>query len=342
MGDRKIPTEYMEHLSKQGFDLQEKIGSGLSGGVYRATQPSLGRDVAVKFFDNSLSLMDDSLRQRFEREARILAKLQHPSIPFVITRGAVKLIGTVIPYTVMQFINGQTLDLMLKREGKLDVDISVQYVRQILSALYCAHNNKIVHRDIKPSNIMVMPSDHCYVIDFSIGVSLDTSFGFSRATHSGEHIGSIDYIAPEQTRDMKTVDHRADIYSLGLVLYEILTGRLDKTSFDKSLSHLPIALKNAVKKACEFDPNDRFQTAEEFLRSIRGLVPNRRMINDRPGTALCLNLKCPDAKWSSRGYYKGPTIIESCTDHFLHELRSRACIHMQRMWRGVLPKAFLW
>src|SRR5678815_3365244 len=147
-----IPTDYSESLKARGFRLEARIGGGLSGSVYRAAQASLDRPVAVKFCDSADASRSPALRARFEREARLLAAAQHPSIPYVITSG--KTAGGV-PYTIMQFIEGESLRRVLERGGKLDPLNAVRCVTDILHAIRAAHCRGIIHRDVKPDNVIV-------------------------------------------------------------------------------------------------------------------------------------------------------------------------------------------
>lgn len=311
----EVPQEYYSHLAKQGFQIEKRIGGGLSGGVYRAIQGSLGRSVAVKFFDSSFVQKDEDLKKRFMREARLLAKIQHPNIPYVITHGQINGNTNKIPYIVMQYIEGDTLEEIIELRSPITQQEGIEYVQQVLNALSLVHSKNILHRDIKPSNIMVLNSGHCYLIDFSIGVSLEAENGLTRATCKGQHLGSIDYMSPEQSKDMTSMDERSDIYSLGIVLLEMLTGSIDKSDIGNKLSGYPVVLREAIKKACEHGIEKRHDSATEFSRALNSFTSTTRS-HGQPSKACCSNLKCPSSEWSPQGYFKGPNIIEECADFY--------------------------
>jgi len=311
---RPLPQKYIDHLAKQGFHLSKEIGTGLSGHVYLASQPSLARDVAVKFFDSAFQKNNENLKKRFLRESRILAKLQNPNIPYVLTRGVVE--EGKVPYMVLEYIDGETLEDTLDKRQQLPVDLVLRFARQILNALSCAHKQEILHRDIKPGNIIIQDDGFCYLIDFSIGVSLTSEEGLTRATRTGEHLGSIKYMSPEQSQDMSSVDKRSDIYSVGIVLLELLTGSVDKSNISRKLSKVPPVVRDAIIKACEHDLDDRYDSADDFLRSLSSNNFTTYRSKDLPGKACCSNRKCPDARWSERGFFKWPNVIDNATSSF--------------------------
>lgn len=307
-----IPDGYAEEFKKRGFVLVERVGSGSSGGVYRAIQTSLDRPVAIKVFDNIFSANDHKLRKRFEHEARMLARVRHPSLPVVLTRGEASIEGNAVPYSVLEFIEGSNLLTIIQKERSLKLARAVSYGSQVLGALAAAHAKKIVHRDVKPANIMVEPvSGHVHLIDFSIGVSLDAAPGLTRVTAEGNQPGSYDYMAPEQ-KEGHDVDHRADLYAFGVVLFEMLTGhpRVNLGTIDADLKPFPAELRAVVSKACHEDRTKRLETAEAFVRALQPFGTAFRA-REQPADALCLNLRCAGAQWTQRGYYEGPRIVEA-------------------------------
>lgn len=329
-----LPDDYAAAFSKLGFDLKGKLGSGLSGTVYRAAQRSLGRDVAIKVFDNPYSEKDPAIRKRFDREARLLARIVHPAIPVVLTRGAVATQGVERPYTVLQFIDGTSLDKILGDARRLDLPRAVSIASHVLGALGAAHSQKIIHRDVKPSNIMVHPTGaQVHLIDFSIGVSLVPGPGLTRVTGEGGRPGSFDYMAPEQ-KETRDVDHRADIYSLGVVLFEMLTGhpRISLSALDADLAHVPMEMRAIIRRACQPNPKDRFESA---VGCQQAMLPFGTVVRGREqsGDAICVKVTCPQAQWTARGYYEGPRIVRDTKDNCCQACGSNLVYECERCGR---------
>lgn len=265
----EIPKEYLDNLAQRGFALAERVGSGAYGTVYKAVQSTLKRPVAVKFFDNPFT-KGESNRTRFGREAPLLARVQHPSIPYVITTGAVVLrSGHSIPYIVMQFVGGISLYHRIDSRKPLESTLVYQVMRDLLSSLDCAHQHDVVHRDVKPDNILL--AEHCvFLIDFSIGFTTKLDADLSRATALGERVGTAAYAAPEQLTDSSSVDARADVYSAGVVLAEMLGARtrLRLDTLDTELQRVPLAVRNVIRRASAEDPDDRFPRAADFWAAL--------------------------------------------------------------------------
>ena len=310
----ELPSEYVKHLERQGFVLIDLLGQGLSGSVYSAIQPRLNRKVAVKFFDSAFVRDDEAMLKRFVREAKLLARFQHQGLPYVLTEGTVQVEHGTAPYFVMEYIEGSNLCYAI-RNHQLNQNTAIDYAIQILDALGYAHSHKIVHRDVKPANIMIDSRGRAFLIDFSIGVSFRPDKGMTRATSSGEVFGTTAYMSPEQLEDASKVDGRTDIYAMGVVLLEMLTGRTDRTNIPRSLSGFPRAFVVAVETACASDPDARFRTAEEFIRNLGG---GRQIGAPKlsPTLAICTSLNCPSADWTERGFYRGPNVIEKATNSF--------------------------
>ena len=315
MESEELPKEYVERLGRRGFNLQKVLGRGGSGSVYLALQPSLNRKVAVKFFDSAFARESHTTHKRFMREARILAKFQHSGFPYVLTEGSVETFFGKAPYFVMEYVEGKSLREILNQSGKLPLEVSTDYICQVLRALAYAHTRQILHRDLKPANIMVGENGRCFVIDFSIGVSTVGEAGLTRATKIGDQIGTPQYMSPEQLNDPANVDNRTDIYSIGVVFLELLSGSTDRTNIAKTLVDVPPSIVDAIDKACKANPSVRYADAEEFIRALEiGL--KIRGPSSSPALAICTNKKCSGADWTSRGFYRGPRIAEQCLDPF--------------------------
>src|SRR5918998_3211204 len=196
------------------FRLDEKVGAGGMSTVYRAYDPTLERWVAIKLMHRDISTDPDQL-ERFRREARAVASLNHPHVVTVIDAGEDE--GT--PYIVFEYVEGETLKDRIRRMGQLPVDEAVAYAIEIARALGAAHARAIVHRDIKPQNVLVDEEGSAKVTDFGIARSLEEE----GLTADGRVLGTTDYVSPEQALG-HDVDGQSDIYSLGIVLYEMLTG----------------------------------------------------------------------------------------------------------------------
>jgi serine/threonine-protein kinase len=263
----------------------ELIGRGGMAEVFRAQHLTSGRAVAIKVLPHALAQEAD-FRKRFEREARTVAALKHPNIVQMFDFGESD--GTY--YMVLEFLSGKDVGDLVRDVGPLPIERALGIVRDVASALDYAHQQGLVHRDIKPSNVMLDPltasgtdsrTERAVLTDFGIARILG---GGTRLTASGM-IGTLDYISPEQIRDSKDVDGRADIYSLGIMAFQMLTGRLP---FDASnpgallIAHLqqpapdprefrpdlPEDACRAVSRVLEKEPDRRFQTAGEFAAAL--------------------------------------------------------------------------
>src|SRR6266542_4160840 len=201
------------------YRIVRKLGTGGMADVYLAEDQELGRRVAIKIL-NDRHAADDSFVERFRREAKNAAGLSHPNIVSVYDRGTAE--GTY--YIAMEYLDGRSLKELIVSRGPAPVKTSVEYARQILAAVGFAHRHGIVHRDIKPHNVLLAGDDRVKVTDFGIARS-----GASQMTEVGSIIGTAQYLSPEQARG-EAVDQTSDIYSVGVVLYEMLTGTVPYTS----------------------------------------------------------------------------------------------------------------
>ncbi len=211
----------MEHrMLGQRYELVEQLGHGGMGTVYRAVDHRLRRTVAVKTLSAELAMQPEFLT-RFQREAHAAAALNHPGVATVHDVGEDAGGGAAEPYLVMEYVAGRTLSQVL-RDGPLSVAQAVDVTGQVLAALDHSHRHAIVHRDIKPANVMLTASGAVKVVDFGIAKAL--SEVATRLTGTGVAVGTPAYLAPEQINGGET-DHRTDLYAVGCLLYELLTGR---------------------------------------------------------------------------------------------------------------------
>ncbi|MDX1995560.1 MAG: protein kinase [bacterium] len=264
------------------YEITATLGKGGMATVYRATQTSMHRDVAIKIMSPELSGSEEFI-SRFEREAQFFAALQHPHILPVIDFGES---GENI-FIVMRLVEGGSLDERL-RKGPLSLAQTVRMVGQIGSALTFAHNKGVVHRDLKPNNVLLDEYDNCYLTDFGLAKMAQ---GTTRLTRTDAIMGTPTYMAPEQWTG-QDVDARTDIYALGVMTYEMITGRLPfegDTSYVLMYKHmneapiapsqhrenLPYAVEDVLLRALAKEPGDRFQSAEAMANALRDAVEGR-------------------------------------------------------------------
>ena len=198
------------------FRLEEIVGSGGMSSVYRAFDPTLERNVAIKLMHRDISSDPDQL-ERFRREARAVAQMNHPHVVTVIDAGE----DDGAPYIVFEYVEGETLKERIRRLGRLPVSEAVAYAIEIGRALECAHLHKLVHRDVKPQNVLIDRDGRAKVTDFGIARSMEAQ----GLTATGRVLGTTDYVSPEQALGHEVAE-QSDIYSLGIVLYEMLTGEV--------------------------------------------------------------------------------------------------------------------
>jgi len=198
----------------RNYKIETKLGEGGMGAVYKGVDTMLDREVAIKALKPELA-SQTSIVERFRSEAITLAKLNHPNIAALYTmfRQGEEL------YMVLEFVRGDTLDTIIQKRGALPAEEAIPVFCQVLDGIDHAHELGIVHRDIKPANIMLTENGKLKVLDFGIARLL----GSARMTRAGNIIGTLEYMAPEQVKGQET-DARSDIYALGMMLYEVLTG----------------------------------------------------------------------------------------------------------------------
>jgi len=252
------PVEQIRKLFPQ-LEIIELVGKGGMGAVYKARQTALDRLVALKILAPGAA-DDAGFAERFNREARALARLNHPHIVAVHDFGQVG--GQ--PYLVMEFVDGPNLR-QVEQAGRLTAAQALEIVPQICEALQFAHNEGVVHRDIKPENILIDKRGRVKITDFGIAKILGVSSGKPSLTGAKDVVGTPHYMAPEQVEHPQTVDHRADIYSLGVVFYELLTGELPLGKFQPPSKkvHLDVRLDEVVLHTLEKEPERRYQHVSE-------------------------------------------------------------------------------
>jgi beta-lactam-binding protein with PASTA domain/predicted Ser/Thr protein kinase len=269
------------------YQIGETLGFGGMSEVHRGRDLRLGRDVAIKVLRADLA-RDPSFQARFRREAQNAASLNHPAIVAVYDTGETVGENGPVPYIVMEYVNGQTLRDILRREGALPARRAMEIMADVCAALDFSHRHGIVHRDVKPANIMLTKAGAVKVMDF--GIARAMSDGGATQTATAAVIGTAQYLSPEQARG-ETVDARSDVYATGCVLYELLTGtppfvgdspvaiayqhvREDPKSPSDVNPQVPAELDAIVLKALNKNPLNRYQTAAEMrsdmVRALSG------------------------------------------------------------------------
>ncbi len=266
---KKVPTpEELTALLPVGtYKVESFLNQGGMGTIYKATQIRLKRPVAIKIMHRDMG-KDYDFETRFEREAQSMAKLNHPNIVNVIDFGEA---GSEYLYIVMELIDG--VDLMeLIRSGQMTQEMAFGLLPQICDALQFAHEHGIIHRDIKPSNIMLTNCGRVKIADFGLAKRSDTEFSF--LTRPGTGMGTPDYAAPEQFDPNAPIDHRADIYSLGVMIYQMITGLLPRGSWKPPSERGLVSPQwdKIISRAMQSDPADRYQQASDVKTDISSIA----------------------------------------------------------------------
>ena len=268
------------------YEIRREIGRGAMGVVYEAFDPTIGRAVAIKVFrpGTSVAASADEMDARFRREAQVAGRLSHPNLVVVHEFGEGTVEGTVVPYIVMELVRGTDLKALLASRGRLTLAEIARVMNDLLAALQHAHERDVVHRDIKPANLMRCDDDgRIKVTDFGIAKT-----GDSELTRTGELLGTAAYMSPEQVTGAP-VDLRTDIYSAGVILYQLLTGEppfsggSTTSVIQKILNQEPVApsvlnvtipraLDDVVRQAMAKKPSARFASASSFARAITAAI----------------------------------------------------------------------
>lgn len=276
------------------YKIIEKLGEGGMGIVYRAEDTKLKREVAIKFLPHHISANEEE-RQRFKIEAQAAAALNHPNIA---TIHAIEESNEEV-FIVMEFIEGNELKEKIGKD-KLELGESLAIIEQIAKGLQAAHQKGITHRDIKSSNIMITKSGNVKIMDFGLAKVRGTS----QITKFGTTLGTTAYMSPEQARG-EHVDHRTDIWSLGIIMYEMLAGKMPfKGDFEQAVIYsilnedpqsiitvkdgIPIKLEEIIKKSLMKDPEYRYQNMDDFLKALKEINNKKETSSDSEKTIAVL------------------------------------------------------
>jgi tRNA A-37 threonylcarbamoyl transferase component Bud32 len=301
------------------YRLEAKLGSGGMSTVYLASDDTLDRPVAVKVMHREMSEQEDQL-QRFRQEARAVAKLTHPNVVSVIDAGE----DGGYPYIVFEYIKGETLKQRIGRVGALDTQEAIAYAIEVARGLSVAHARNMVHRDIKPQNVLIDEEGRAKLTDFGISRQLEQD----GVTATGRVLGTTDYVAPEQAMG-KAVDPRSDIYSLGVVLYEMLVGQVPfhaDSQVGVAMKHvneeLPdvqrrrpeasAAVALVVERATAKNPDERYQTIAEMIDDLETALEveaARAGSTTGEATSVLDAVPPPERKLSGRGRWSWAAIL---------------------------------
>jgi serine/threonine protein kinase len=277
--DKPLPARLGEALG-DAYTIEGEIGRGGMGVVYRARDERLQRRVAIKVLPPELAFQKD-IRERFTREAQTAARLSHPHIVPIHTVGE----GQGLVYFVMGYVDGESVAARIRRRGRLPVDEARRIMMEAADALSAAHALSIIHRDIKPDNILLEGSrGRVMVTDFGIAKALSSTSG-ATLTGAGVAIGTPAFMSPEQAAGEREIDGRSDVYSLGVVSFQMLTGDLPFTAptvagiLMKQITEpapdirnrrpdVPEDLALAVSRCLEKDPENRWPSADALRRSL--------------------------------------------------------------------------
>jgi tetratricopeptide (TPR) repeat protein len=271
------PSNFAPGSSFGRYRIEALLGEGGMGAVFRAYDTELGRTVALKLVRPELASNPQTM-QRFKQELLLASKISHKNILRIHDLGDFQ----GIKFITMAFVEGADLSGLVERTGRLELNRALKFTRQLCAALEAAHHEGVVHRDLKPQNILIDRGDSLFVSDFGLAKSLEAEY--SMGTRTGQILGTPRYMSPEQV-EAREVDHRSDIYSAGLIVYEMLTGelpfrgdsamqlmyqRVTERPKDPRIAapDLPEYLANIVLKCLEKDPAKRYQTAREILDDL--------------------------------------------------------------------------
>jgi len=271
------PVEHLARLFPQ-LEILELLGAGGMGAVYKARQKGLDRLVAVKILPPEVG-QDPAFAERFTREARAMARLSHPNIVAVHDFGQTD----GLFYFIMEYIDGANLRQAIEA-GHIEPEAALAIVPQICDALQYAHDEGIVHRDVKPENVLLNAKGRVKITDFGLAKLLKLEPTDLSLTNTQQVMGTPRYMAPEQMTATHNVDHRADIYSLGVVFYELLTGEVPLGRFQPPSKrvHVDVRLDEIVLRTLEREPAQRYQRASELKTDVETVASNPQLPPPEP------------------------------------------------------------
>jgi len=281
------------------YKIEERIGDGGMAIVYKGHDAVLNRWVTIKIL-RAQFVLDEDFVHRFRREAQAAASLSHPNVVNIYDVGE----EDDTYYIVMEYIDGKTLKELINEKERLPVEEAVEITRQICEALVHAHKNKIIHRDIKPQNILITKDKRVKVTDFGIARAVTTA---TMTYNNNEFMGSVHYSAPEQAKG-GLAEEKADLYSLGIVFYEMLTGKVPfsgESPISIAIKHLQEDIKSPVElnpevtselerivlRAVQKDLNHRYQSAEEMLEELKAFINNEIINNENHKQPIVNSIK---------------------------------------------------
>ena len=270
------------------YQIIRSIGEGGMANVYLAHDMILDRDVAVKILRGDLA-DDEKFVRRFQREAIAASSLSHPNIVEMYDVGE----DNGKYYIVMEYVEGKTLKSLIKKRGALTLPEVIDIMQQLTSAISCAHDSNIIHRDIKPQNVLIKEDGIVKITDFGIAMALNSN----ELTQTNSVMGSVHYLPPEQANG-KGATLKSDIYSLGIVMFELLTGKLPfrgenaveiaikqmKNQIPSVCSineNIPQSVENVILKACAKNPKNRYNTVKEMYADIETCLDEDRLEEKR-------------------------------------------------------------
>jgi len=275
------PAELQEQLP--GYTIEKLLGRGGMGAVYRGVQTNLDRPVAIKILPPGVEKEDPSFAERFKNEAKLMAKLNHPAVV------AVHDFGTTAAgqlYFAMEYVDGSDVSQMIRSQGRLPPDHALAITAHVCDALSAAHELGIVHRDIKPANVLINMKGQVKVADF--GLAKIEEPGTHGLTKTGYAMGTPDFVAPEVLMLGSHIDGRADLYAVGVMLYQMLTGEVPRGAFKPATARLPgldPRFDPIILKAMQSDREERYQSSTELRRDLDVILTVPLVRQDEPPTA---------------------------------------------------------